>query len=95
MAETKRHIDWSKVKEWIENNWSTTSPIVHDSEIDEMAIGVAGEIDKFIQNKLQALLDEIMKESKETLISLDDCDDTTSRIIKDADMEAIKKKYIG
>lgn len=41
-------VDWTDVKKWIEDNWFETQVEVLDNEIDQMAIGVAGEIDKFI-----------------------------------------------
>ena len=45
----KKIIDWSIVKKAIENHWFETNPIVSDSEMDETAICVAGEIDEFIR----------------------------------------------
>jgi hypothetical protein len=44
-------IDWKIIKDAIENNWFESDPKVTDAEIDEMAIGIAGEVDNLINSK--------------------------------------------
>lgn len=93
----KKYIEWSQVREWLENNWTFNNPLNYSpDELDEMAIGIAGEIDKFVQDKLKRLLNDLMARSKKTLISFEELpEDTTGRIITDADLEAIKKAHLG
>jgi len=51
----KKHIEWTKARDIIENNWKFQegSVIYNPDQIDEMAIGIAGEIDDFIQSLLK------------------------------------------
>jgi len=97
MTEQKKHIEWAKVRDMIENNWTfyEGSVIYNPDHIDEMAIGIAGEIDKVIQNKLKSLLDDLMAIAEKTIISECVGDDPEGYIIMDKDFQAIKKKHLG
>jgi len=44
-------IDHGIIKQAIENNWFETDPNVSDDEVSDMAIGIAGEVDKFIRER--------------------------------------------
>jgi len=44
-------INWSIIKKAIEDNWFSSNPTVSEEELDELAIGIAGEVDKFIRKR--------------------------------------------
>ena len=91
----KKYVDFGDVKRWMENNWPPNDLSISDNELDEMAIGVAGEIDQFVQKKLMDMVDEIVASSEETHISFEHLpEDTTGRIITDREWTRIKDKYL-
>lgn len=47
---TNKQVEWATVKEWIEDNWPPNG-VASSDDLDEMAIGIAGEIDKIIEKK--------------------------------------------
>jgi len=48
--------DWSIIKEAITDNWFESNPDINHSEIDEMAIGVAGVVDKVVNKFISSNL---------------------------------------
>lgn len=67
-------IGWEIVRKAIENHWFETNPTVSDSEMDETAIGVAGEIDDFIRkrNVRELELEKIKKLENDLTLMRDD-----------------------
>ena len=62
-------IDWSVIREALENHWFETDPRVSDSELDETAIGVAGEVDQYIK---KMAVDKLHKLERQLEIIRDD-----------------------
>ena len=93
--ENQKRIDWSFVKEWIENNWTFQEGCVvwNPDHIDEMAIGIAGELDNYINGKYKELIYEIKSNAESTTI-YEKIEDVKGWIIKDDDLLEIEDRWV-
>ena len=87
-------IDWSVIKDALENHWFETDPRVSDSEMDETAIGVAGEIDEYIK---KMAIDKLHRLEKQLTLIRDDISGygkfVQRNINQSQEIEALKNQH--